>query len=49
MSGEVAISLKEESRFEHVGVTIELIGKIISISYYLNNLYNKKKHILNFK
>jgi len=28
VTGDVAISLKEESKFEHVGITIELIGKI---------------------
>lgn len=28
VTGEVAISLKEDSRFEHIGITIELIGKI---------------------
>jgi len=28
ITGEVSISIKEESKFEHIGISIELIGKI---------------------
>ncbi len=33
ISGDVSVALKEESKFEHIGITIELIGKISMIIF----------------